>query len=269
MVFRRFRKRAAPKRARKYSRRPRARTTRKVGRTFAAKVKKVIHRMAENKVLQQEASNESITPCDGVTATPYFINMLPAVSQGVAQSQRVGDQIRLMSNKISGYINLRPYNATTNPYVSPIIVKMWVVSWKYANAQFTLPSLTDFSTFFQVGSSTANFIGNPLDMCRTVNTDVWTIHKTKSFELSVGGSYNIGTPVSGQNPSGVYSHKYYLDVGKYAKLLKFNDTIAPQRPSNRNLYLVIQTVRADGTSVAAGDVYCENHYSQSLTFEDL
>lgn len=249
----------------------RRRGAKKVGKTsraFAAKVKKIVHRMAENKTITQDASNESITPCDGVTAVPYFINLLPSVGQGVTQGTRVGDQIRIVKNHIKGYINLLPYNVTTNPYVCPIIVKMWIVSWKYANPAFTQPALVDFSTFFQRGSATSNFIGNPLDMVRDVNTDVWTVHKTKSFELSSGGSFNVATPVSYQNPSGVWSHKYSFQVGKFVKLLKYNDN-SPLTPTNKNLYLVIQTVRADGTAVAAGNVYCENHWQNTMYFEDM
>lgn len=227
--------------------------------------------MAENKTITADTANESITPCDGVTAAPYFLNLLPSIAQGVAQSQRIGNEVRITKNTISGYINLKPYSATNNPYTCPIIVKMWVVSWKYANTAFTTPSLTDFATFFERGSATSNFIGNPLDMLRAVNKDAWTVHRTKTFELS---SSNVtGTPAAtvsaiNQNPSSLWSHKYYFSLGKYAKSLKYNDGL-PNTTSNRNLYLVIQTVKADGTSVAVGDLYAENHYVSQLYYEDI
>lgn len=239
--------------------------------SFNNAVKRVVHRMAENKTITADAANESITPCDGVTAAPYFINLLPSIGQGVTQATRVGNQIRIVRNHIKGYINMLDYNASTNPMKCPIIVKMWVVSWKLANPAFTQPSLTEFSTFFQRGSSTTNFTGGMLDMLRDVNSDAWTVHKTKTFELSNAGAFNTSlnyNPISNQNPSGVWSHKYSFNLGKYAKLLKYND-ITPTSPTNKNLYLVIQTVRADGASVVAGNVYCENHFQNTLYFEDL
>lgn len=257
---------------RKYRKRRAVAKRTKTSRTFANKVKKIVHRMAENKTITQDAANDSITPCDGVTAVPYFLNLLPPITIGSSSGERIGNQIRIVKNHIVGFINMLPYNSATNKLSCPIIVKMWVVSWKYATGQFAQPALVDFTTFFQRGSATAGFIGNPLDMVRDVNTDVWTVHKTKTFELSSGPAFQSAlnySPVSYQNPSGVFSHKYSFNLGKYAKLLKYNDNIVPNRPTNKNLYLVIQTVRADGASVAAGDVYCENHFQSTIYYEDM
>lgn len=238
---------------------------------FKTAVKNVIHRMAENKTVTADAVNESITPCRGVGSAPYFINLLPLITQGVQQGQRVGNQIRIVKNHIKGYINLLPYSATTNPYVCPIMVKMWVVSWKFANPAFSQPALVDFSTFFQRGSATTNFQGNPLDMIRDVSSDSWTVHKTRSFELSSSLQTSNSTPGTNalyQNPSGAWSIRYSFNLGKYAKTLKYDDTIS-NNVTNKNLYLIIQTVRADGTTVAAGDIYCKNHFQNTLYFEDL
>lgn len=265
-----YRKRTFARKGRKVLRKRTGRKTGRTSRSFATKVKKIVHRMAENKTITQDASNDSITPCDGVTAVPYFLNLLPPLTIGANSADRIGNQVRIVKNHLVGYINMKPYSSTTNNYASPILVKMWVVSWKYATGQFTQPSLTDFSTFFQRGSATSNFIGNPLDMVRNVNTDVWTVHTSKSFQLNTALSGSV--VVSGavyQGTSGQFSHRYSFNLGKYAKLLKFNDNISPNRPTNKNLYLVIQTVRADGTAVAAGDVYCENHFQSTVFYEDL
>lgn len=238
-------------------------------KSFSSAVKKVVHRMAENKTITADAANESIQPCDGVTAAPYFINLLPSLGQGVTQGTRIGDQVRVVKNHIKGYINLLPYNATTNPYASPIIVKMWVVSWKYANTAFTQPALADFSTFFQRGSATSNFTGGMLDMVRDVNTDAWTVHTTRTFQLNaaLSGSIVVSAGVY-QGQSGQYTHKYSIDLTKYAKLLKYND-VTPLTPTNRNLYMVVQTLRADGASAGASTVYCENHWQNTFYFEDF
>lgn len=240
-------------------------------RTFKIAVKRVIHRLAENKTITQDASNESITPCRGVGSAPYFINLLPTIATGTTQGTRIGNQVRIVKNHIKGFVNLLPYSSTTNPYVCPIMVKMWVVSWKFANPAFSQPALSDFSNFFQRGSATTNFIGNPLDMLRDINTDCWTVHKVKSFELnsSLQTSNSVaGTNAIYQSPSGVWSKRYSFEVAKYVKMLKYDDSISNQ-PTNKNLYLVIQTVRADGGSVGAGDVYVENHWQNTMYYEDL
>lgn len=238
-------------------------------RQFKIAVKKVIHRLAENKTITADASNESITPCRGIGSAPYFINLLPLITTGTTQGTRIGNQIRIVKNHIKGYINLLPYNATTNNYFCPIIVKMWVVSWKFANPAFSQPALTDFNTFFQRGSATSNFIGNTLDMIRDVSSDSWTVHKTLQFELT--SSPGWGAAIAGStypNNSGVFSKKYQFNLTKYAKSLKYDDSIS-NVPTNKNLYLVIQTVKADGTSAASGDLFCENHFQNTMYYEDF
>lgn len=239
------------------------------GRKFNTAVKRVIHRMAENKNVISSAANQTIQPCDGVTAVPYKLNLLPPIAQGTSQAQRIGDSVRIVGNTINAYINLLPWNATTNPYSCPIIVKMWVVSWKYANVGYTEPALTDFNNFFELGSNSTNFIGNPLDMLRAVNKDVFTVHTTKQFELSCAPGWNASiTNAIYPNLSGVMSKKVTFNVGKYVKSLKFNDA-ATDYATNHNLYLITQTVKADGTAVAASDRYCEFHFVQKMTYEDI
>lgn len=244
----------------------------KTSRSFATKVKKVIHRMAENKVLNQSSALTHVVACDGSTNNTAFLNLLPALQQGSGQGQRIGNQVRLVKNTIKGHIWLRDYSATTNPLVAPVYVKMWVVSWKYSNTGSGLQptARSDFDTFFQSGSATSNFTGNLLDMERSVNSDVWTVHKTKSFMLSTAPYSSAGTPpIQYQNQQGLICQPFSFNLGKYAKFLKYNDNIAPSHPTNRNVYLIIQTVLARGQTNGTSSSYCTYSYSQDMIFEDL
>lgn len=269
--FRRYKKRPIRK-GRKVVRRRYVKKTR-VPRSFAAKVKKVIHRMAENKILSQSANNQTLAAPNSVTVVP-FLNLLPALQQGTGQGQRVGNQVRLTKNILKGHIWLRDYSATTNPQVAPIAVKLFIVSWKYANVGSGLQptAISDWSTFFQAGSSTSGFTGNLLDMERSVNSDVWTVHATRSFMLSTTGGFDTTlnyNPTKNQSPNGVICQPFSFNLAKYSKALKYNDNIAPSHPTNHNLYLVIATCQARGQSNGDTASYCSYSFNQDMIYEDL
>lgn len=239
---------------------------------FNKAVKRVIHRMSENKVLSSSSPLVDVVACDGSTNNTAFLNLLPALQQGTAQGQRIGNQVRLVKNTIRGHIWLKDYSATTNPLLAPVMVKMWVVSWKYSNVGSGLQptARTDYDTFFQAGSSTSNFVGNLLDMERSVNTDVWTVHATKTFMLSTAPYSSAGSPpIQYQNQQGVICHPFSFSLGKYAKSLKYNDNIAPSHPTNHSLYLIIQTVQARGQTNGTSSSFCRYSYNQDMVYEDF
>ena len=138
---RNYRRKAAPKR--KYRKRVYKKSS------FASKVKKVIHRMAENKLLSGYAANQSIAWAGSVT-NPTSFKLAPAVTQGSGSNQRVGNSIKIVKGVVRGYVNLKPYSATNNPFDYPVYVKMWVCRRQTTNPTVTgiSPNTTDWSYFF-------------------------------------------------------------------------------------------------------------------------
>lgn len=236
-----------------------------VSRPLKNYIKRAIGQKMENKTVLGYAANQSITTAS--STTPFTIqNLLPALSIGTGVSNRVGNEVRVKSAYVSGYINLLPYNAVTNPLSTPIIVKMWLCSSKTINTN--LISNTSIATdFFEINNGSVGFQGNMLDMILTPNKDNWTVLQTRKFELGATTATNNGqVGTGGYFDSSKMTKPFYFNYGKHFKnALKYNDSLT-NVPTNRNLFLVVQAVNADGSSTAVNVAEC--HYQFRVNFED-
>lgn len=272
-AFRRYRKSAIKRRASsRYPKKVGKKRVAKLSKPMIKAVKNVVHRMAENKQWERIAAN---VPLNGaysgtLSVDPVCLNLLPWISQSSGQSGRIGNQIRLVKNKFTAIVNALPYGGSAT-YQAPILVKCWVFSPK-AFTNFTGDmGNANWKQFFQVNNADAGFYGNCLDMLQNVNTELYTVHTTRTFQLNTGVSGTVS--VSGgvyQGTSGQYAHKFTLDLTKYVKMLRYDDDSA-QRPTNKNLLIAFQTCYADGTvnGTLSNNQIAEIHYLQECEYEDL
>jgi len=257
------RKTKAPYKKRAYKRKPRGKRT-----SLVKTIKRVIHSQIENKIVSSYNTNVILTYANttGVSATPSFINLNPNISQGITSSQRIGNQIRVMSAKINGYVNLLLTSPTVNPSTSPVYVKMWLCRRKQTNQGVSgTPSATDFNNFFQSGATSLGFQGSMLDMVFRNNNEIWSILQTKTVQLVTALSQTGVNLINGM--SGRCSVPFNFQFGKHLGLIRYNDNSTP--PYSKELYLVFQTVWADGTSsnITAYQM-AEIHFNVEWSFED-
>lgn len=256
------------RKGRKVARRKYAKRVYKKKTSFAVRVKRVIHRLAENKVQSIPYANNSLINA-GSSVNPYYISLMPTPVQGTSVQERIGNNINVVKSTIRGFVNLLPYNSTTNDLQCPIKVKMWLCSRKKTNRAITsAPIAADFNNFFQSGSTSLGFQSNILDMLLHNNKDWWNIYATKTFELSpnlLGQTFATSTFI--QSPSGKMSMPFSFDLTKHLGALKYNDS--GTYPTNKELYLVFQTVRADGAvQTTPTPVYAEVHAIVEHNYED-
>lgn len=257
----------AKKTYRKRARRPRARRPyAKRSSKIAMVVKKVLSRNLERKAWFFSSANIGMTTAS-TTVAPLVSNLIPSLVQGTGHSQRIGNEVKVSRAYIKGYINVRPYNLQNNPLPLPVMVKMWLVSYKITN-QPSLTSASLFSNFFDSNNSSAGFQSNILDVLLTPNKDVWTVHSTKTLKLGSANTFN-GTTADittfGYFDNSPMIAPFYFDCTKHLDKLKFDDTVN-NLCTNRNLFLIYQCVNADGQSSTYTP--CEIHTSQRVEYTD-
>lgn len=231
--------------------------------TFAARVKKVIHSQIENKDYYDGNVNLALAYAGSVTA-PTYIQLHPIIGQGAQSGQRVGNEINVIKGTIRGMINMLPYNAGNNTSDVPILVKMWICRRKSNNVgDGDLPATADWAQFFQTGNTNAGFASNTYDMLRRVNTDYWTVFASKTIQLSNFSAPDVTATLTPQ--SSQVSLPFSFNIAKHLGKLKYNDnTFAP---SNKELFLVFQGVRCDGTVPLIGS-FAEVHFVNEIVYED-
>lgn len=248
------RRRAAGKvrKARRYSRRPR------VSKTVKRYVKRAIHTQIENKIHVGYAANQTLTNA----ATPTALYALPNPPQGTAVNQRIGQVIRLRNSNIKMIFNVLPFNAVTNPIPTTQLVKVWLVSCKGVNTNSIGATSISTNFFEATGGTSVGPQQNTLDQLLSVNTDAWTVYQTRQFKL---GAASNSTPIgnTGYFDNSPMTKTITFNINKYVKMLKFDSTSVP---NNRNLFIVMMSCNADGST--SGSQAVEYHYSARWEFED-
>ena len=233
----------------------------KVSKTVKRYVKKQISANIENKCFVYYGANTNINTA-GASLDCANLYLLPLLSQGTGQANRIGNQIKIKKAVVKGYVNIIPYNATTNPLTAPVMVKMWLVSHRKSMTFATGAT----SNFFETGNSSTGFQGNMLDMVLTVNKEAWLVHKTKTFKIGAGSNTTTG-PISSNAyfDNSPMNKPFSFNFGKYIKAkLRYDDT--GTTPTNKNMYLFIQAVYSDGSSNAVTPA--EYHYDVRIDYED-
>lgn len=236
--------------------------------TLIKTIKSVLHSQIEDKIYTTYGSNNSIKTCQA--AIPYFVPLVPLVNQGVGDNQRIGNSVNVVSGKIRGYINLKPWNSVTAPYSNDVYVKFWLGKRKGSTNQNTALTVTDFSTFFNLNASAAAFQGNMLDMMFYPNTETWTIFNTKQQMLSNGNNlqYAAQSAQAGANSASARcSVPFSFDFTKHLGKLLFDDNVSGY-PTNKELYLFMTAVDAQGTTYGNTTELAELHYVLDIKYED-
>ena len=233
--------------------------------SFVKRVKKIIHSQVETKCIQVYAPITNIAYA-GSVSNPTYINLNPTPVQGGAQGNRLGNQIRITKAHFHGYVCMRPWATALNPMAMPTMVKMWICRRKASNQNsLGAPATADFAQFFQNGSSALGFQSSVVDMLLPINTDYWTVFATKTFtlanQLNPGGA--TATIVSGNNNS-ILPFSFHLQ--KHLGLLRYNDSST--YPTNKELFCVLQTVWADGSTSSSFLTLAQMSYVYDVQFED-
>lgn len=236
---------------------------------FTKKVQRVVTKMAEKKQTTTTQINDGITTGDN-TILMKNIPLTPILSQGSAENGRVGNCVRVTYGVISGYINMLPYNVATNTFPA-LKVRLMLVSYKNRNVSaLSAPNLVvgDFDTFYDNGGNGVPAQGNIYDILAPVNTQRWVIHAQKIIDLSLTGSSTAYPNTTAPIQSGTFSKYFKFTYGKHLGKLVFDDNVGSNYPTNKNLFLLVQPVTADGSARQAGPV-AEMHYKIDTQYTDL
>jgi len=273
MAFRRktYKRRAAPKR-RVYKRRaaPKRRMIKKV-------VNQVLSKRAEKKIANKVDLDRALL---GVSPAVNFDtnNIIPLgcqtgghnIPQGVGQSQRIGNKLRITKATIKGTIVANQYNATTNPSPVPMVAKM---VFFYAKTDPNTQPTPAFSNDFYDFNNTVNGFRNDLvDQWAAINKEKYRVLGTRTFKLGFSTLERTAAGVSGTtnyaNNDFKYNASFNVDYTKWIpKTQVFRDNNIDS--STRQLYLMWIISSATGGNIADGTVPAGCQYSMDMQYEDV
>ena len=259
-MYKKFAKRKSPIKRRKYP----GKKTPIVSTAIKQYVKRTIHSNIENKVYNAWDVNRSINTAQSGVIAPVSVYLLPQLAQGTGAGQRIGNEVKLVSGYVRGFVNLLPYNSITNPFVHQH-VRIMILSIKDSNSS-TPPAFTDL---FEGNSSSNGCQANMLDMLFDINKTAYTVHYSKVLRLGAASQSNQTNNNAGQFFDGTtpFSGKFSFNLIKkcYGKM-RFNDAISSVC-ENKNMYMIFQSVNSDGSNSAL-QIPAEFHYQAQWKYED-
>lgn len=241
--------------------------------TFKNKVLEVIKSQAESK--QAFHSQSGLAFNSGIAAQADCLRLIPNITQGTADNNRIGDQIKPQSLKISGVLNMYNQGGTQGDGVRRLACRMMIVTPKnypnwataYANATTWMPYL------LKKGGTTVGFTGIMSDLYCPHNSDAITLHYDKVHFLNQSGYMAIGGATSGiVSTTQENLVRFWSKTIKFGNNVKFkydSNTDSGLTPTNAGYFLIMGYVLLDGTDVpdtATNRMW--NQYITTLTYED-
>lgn len=253
---------------------PIKRAVRRAKRTnFNRKVKMVLSSLAEDKQAFLTTGNSLSKFNSGIDSVGDLIQVLPGISQGVAENQRIGNQIRAKNLNIKGYLKLDVNDINDSTKLPNIVARMMVVTMKnaqnFTDAQGASPKI---GTLLKKGGTTVAFSGLLSDIYAPLNRDVFTVHYDKRFYLNQ--SYVNATGPS--PPSTIISQdvkntvKFFnINIKCKNRLLRYDEDVSGDiLPSNFGPFLLLGYSYLDGSSPDVLSTPLGLQFDSTLNYED-
>lgn len=226
-----------------------------------ALIKKVIQSDMEQKRLTTEFT-KNLYHIGGITnfrdnniiaLTPNdAIGNIYQMVQGTSQQTRIGNRVTVKRAIFRGIMAPNPYNATSNPVPTPVMIRMIILSTRRNVAGQGVADIYNIcnNTLFANGASSLGMLGTLYDVVTPYNNDVVTVYYQKTFKLGYESYSGVtgGADVGQTKASNDYklNHRFSINVAKYMnKALKFNDNAGGT--TSRQLYAVFQPVNFNGS----------------------
>lgn len=255
----------------------RARPVRKAkpSRAFTKAVQKIINKNAEDKIAFTTSGNSLISFNSAISATGDVMQIMPNISYGNFEGNRVGDEIRAKKFQVKGYLNLA-VDTTLSSSNKRIAVRLLVVQPKrygtYAdiagNAGVWMPTL------LKKGNTQTGFTGVISDLWAPINTDEITKYYDRVIYMSQDNIFqNTGsTAPTQQIAQNIQNTIKFFTVNlptRNRKLLYDNSSDAGLQPTNFQPVLVLGYVHLDGSSPDSVETQVGLQYDATLHYQDM
>lgn len=257
----------------KRSYRPRRKTAPKAKGLFKKKVMSVINSVAEDKVMYT-SNNESalVNFNSGITTVSDMCQILPNNNDGVNENNRIGDELRLKTFNVKGYLRVIPVaSGPTGNAICQVGVRMMILSLKKAPSwDLVQSSAAPLSSLLRAGGASKGFTGLISDLFAPINTDLFTTHYNK-VHYCTQEFVNRDT-TAGYWSSDIKNQIKFFNINlkvKDKKLTYDDDTNGGLLPTNYAPFLCIGYSYLNG---GTGDVVAANvglHYQSHITFQDM
>lgn len=239
-----------------YKKRPTVKNPRVKGvsKTAAAAVRKIAKAVVKRETEDKYVSTQgAVLFNSSITSSSECYPMIPQITEGTGDFQRIGDKVRGKYLYIKGYLQ---YNlnylefSTGNQYLPPVTARVMILSQKNVKVGNDVSTRIDVAHLLKdnVGTGTARpYNGGLLDNLAPINKDLFKVHMDKKIKLNWvqrGDQTNTGDTGFG---IGNDRTKYFRCRIKLPASMTFDDGNLDW-PNNCAPFLCFGAVNDDGTT---------------------
>lgn len=235
-------------------------------KAFVKAVKKVIHADVETK--QAFHAVQAVSYNSGINAVGDATRVIPTITQGVGDNQRIGDQLRAQTCSIKGAIVYNPSTGQYGTYANARLgVRMMIVQPKaYSNLDDVQTTIGTWGAYLlKKGGSVVGFTGVLSDLWAPINSDAITKYYDKVFYLDAPYQATaVGSTVMGRS-----TRMFSINMKLRNKVLKYDGTISGgSNPTNYAPVLIIGYAHMDGSSPDSVTTAIQLSYDSVFNYED-
>lgn len=232
-------------------------------KAFAKKVQTIINKNLEDKQAYLQAVDQSFN--SGIQNLGDALQILPNISQGTDDNNRIGDQIRAKRMVVQGHfisaLTLQNYNNAR------MAVRIMIVQPKALRDLASIQGTTSWMlSLLKKGGTTTAFTGAVQDIYAPINTDLVTKYYDKVFFIKC--------PYAPAGPSGdlneTLNTRFFKCVFKFKnKLLRYDDSVGSNiTPTSFNPVIVLGYAMLNNATPDTVTTAINMSFISTLDFQD-
>lgn len=230
----------------------------KPSKSFVRKVKRIVDKQTETKVCVFQSNPTAFNQM--ISTSGDCLRLIPQVSPGTGQNQRIGAEIKAKSLHIRGVLTMtlgQTVAANTRFGVRMMILRAKrFADWQQTQADFA----TSYSRLLE--GSVQGMNGDLANWNCPTNKEYFSVIKDKRFIFTIG---------QGSTTNEVFNAvKYYsFNIPYSKKILRYDNDYSTTDPVNYGYVMVLGYTKLDGSVPdLAATTYLTNQYTTTLKFED-
>jgi len=251
--------------AKKSKRRPVKKAV-KPSKSFTKAVEKIVHKNVESKQAFHGLSTTSYN--SPISSVGDATRVLPSISQGTGDYQRIGDQIRGQSLVIKGAIVYNPSTGSYGTFSNARLgVRLMIVQpRKFSNLDDVQTNATSWMAYLlKKGGTTTAFNGDLSDLWAPINTDGIIKYYDKVYYLDAPYQASGVGSIQMLNSTKLFSIKMNLRN----KILRYDASIGSSvQPANYAPVVILGYSHMDGTGGDTLSTAIQMTYDTIFNYED-
>jgi len=235
-------------------------------RAFRVAVQKVVSRVAESKLAFHSIT--AVNYNSGINVTGDAPRVLPSITQGTGDSNRIGDQLKSQSLTVKGAIVYNPSTGQYGTYANARLgVRMMIVQPRnFSNIDDVQSNAAAWmALLLKKGSSTAAFTGVLSDLWAPINSDFIIKYYDKVFYLDAPYQQTaVGSTLMGRS-----TKMFSIKLKTRNKILRYDQNVSSgASPTNYAPVLLLGYAHMDGSSPDTLTTAVQLSYDSVFTYED-